>query len=71
MSNFASIGTVSLILAAFLFVSSEDYAAQANAHRNYCKMVSEGYWPDYRGIYREACPSMGGDNSYLGSSTGR
>lgn len=43
------------LLALFGLVGAMDYEDQQAEQENYCEMVREGLWPDYRGTYRAEC----------------
>lgn len=44
-----------LIVALILITGHLSYEDEVREEQVYCDMVSEGLWPDYRGIYDEAC----------------
>ena len=44
-------------LAIFLFgvVSEMSYEDAVREENQYCELVGDGTWPDYKGIYEEVC----------------
>ena len=50
-----SILAIIIVMALWITASTMDYSDAAQAEAEYCRHVSEGLWPDYRGIYEEAC----------------
>ena len=43
------------LLGLFGLAGAMDYEDQQAEQENYCEMVREGLWPDYRGTYRAEC----------------
>lgn len=37
------------------YASEQDYTTAVYEAAHYCKMVENGHWPDYKGIYASAC----------------
>lgn len=48
-----------LILAAMSWVGSMDYEDALLGQQYYCKMVANGHWPDYDGVYKDECVALG------------
>lgn len=46
---------VAAIVAALLAAGQSDYEDELREQERYCRNVSEGTWPDYRGDYAETC----------------
>lgn len=51
----ASTAFVAVLCAVIVFVGRSDMQDAQNEQAVYCSMVKEGSWPDYKGIYGEAC----------------
>lgn len=54
-STMAAIVTALLL---WIAVSTMDYDDAQRAEIEYCRNVRDGLWPDYRGIYEEACDDV-------------
>lgn len=50
-----ALALVVLVLVILVILGSMDYEDEVAAGEHYCKMVRDGGWPDYKGIYEEAC----------------
>ena len=50
-----SILTIIIVMALWITASTMDYNDAALAEAEYCRHVSEGLWPDYKGIFEEVC----------------
>lgn len=48
---------IGIIIAVVLFgiVGRMDYEDELKSQAHYCEMVSEGAWPDFKGIFEESC----------------
>ena len=58
MTDKRSILAIIIVMAIWITASTMDYgdAVMVGADTaEYCRHVSEGLWPDYRGIFEEAC----------------
>jgi hypothetical protein len=47
--------TAGFLLAAFLALSSMSYHDMLAEHAQYCTMVKQHLWPDYRHIFKSEC----------------
>lgn len=54
-STLAAIVTALLI---WIIASTMDYNDAAQAEVEYCQHVRDGLWPDFKGIYEEACDDV-------------
>lgn len=43
------------VLTCFVLVGNADYDEAVSSQGNYCKMVKDGYWPDYKHTYKKEC----------------
>lgn len=48
-----------LILLAMGAVGSMDFKDAVRHQNHYCKMVANGHWPDYDGVYKDECVALG------------
>lgn len=55
MTDKRSILTIIIVMALWITASTMDYGDEVQAETEYCRHVSEGLWPDYRGIFEEVC----------------
>jgi len=54
-STMAAIVTALLL---WIAVSTMDYDDAQRAEVEYCQHVRDGLWPDFKGIYEEACDDV-------------
>ena len=50
-----SILAIIIVAAIWTTASTMDYSDAAQAEVECCRHVRDGLWPDYRGIFEEAC----------------
>jgi hypothetical protein len=48
-----------LILLAMGMVRNKDFEDAVLHQNHYCKMVAEGFWPDYDEVYKDECVALG------------
>lgn len=48
-----------LIVLAFGIAGSMDHEDALLQQDHYCKMVANGLWPDYNGVYKDECLDLG------------
>lgn len=48
-----------LILLIMGWVGNMDYEDAQLGQQHYCKMVANGHWPDYDGVYKDECVALG------------
>ncbi len=46
---------VVIVIAGYMWASSNDYEDALKEQQTYCDNVGAGFWPDYKGIYKEIC----------------
>lgn len=46
---------IAVIIASMFLVGTSEYEDALADQQIYCKNVSDGAWPDYKGVYAEAC----------------
>jgi|DEB0MinimDraft_3_1074331.scaffolds.fasta_scaffold06013_1 hypothetical protein len=46
---------IAVIIASMFLVGTSEYEDALADQEVYCKNVSDGVWPDYKGLYAEAC----------------
>jgi hypothetical protein len=46
---------IAVIIASMFLVGTSEYEDALADQEAYCKNVSDGVWPDYKGLYAEVC----------------
>lgn len=55
MSRYRMAAILAALVLLFGLAGHMDYEDQQAEQARYCEMVKEGFWPDYRGTYRDEC----------------
>ena len=58
MTDKRPILAIIIVLAIWIAASTMDYNDAAQAEVEYCQHVRDGLWPDFKGIYEEACDDV-------------